>query len=152
MRFSQHEALLRLSWLQDGSTWPRDGPKTAQDGPRWSQDGPRWPQDGPKMAPRGPKMAPRSLNMAPRWPQDAPRLPQNATGEHPEPLNAIGGSIWGHLDTPTAMEEISGGPALDPWGTASRTPPRFIIAKRASIQSPADSRQCYVWKVVGSAE
>ena len=55
-RFSQHEALLRLSWLQDGSRWLRDCPKTAQDGPRWSQDSPRWPQDGPKTAQDGPKM------------------------------------------------------------------------------------------------
>ena len=137
--FSQYEALLRLSWLQDGSRWLRDRPEKAQDGPRLSQDGPRWPQDGPKMAPRRPKMAPRWLNMAPRWPQDGPRQPQNATGDHPEPLNAIGGSVWGHLETPTAMEETSGSPALDPWGTASRTP-------------PADYRQCCVWKIDGSAE
>ena len=137
-RFSQHEALLRLSWLQDGSRWLRDRPETAQDSPRLSQDGPRWLQDGPKMAPRRPKMAPRWLNMAPRWPQDGPRQPQNATGDHPEPLNAIGGSVWGHLETPLLWRKHLG--AL-PWipGTASRTP-------------PADSRQCYVWKIDGSAE
>ena len=105
----------------------------AQDGPSWAQHGPnmapRWPQDGPKMAPRRPKMAPRWLNMAPRWPQDGPRQPQNATGDHPETLNAIGGSIWGHLETPetpTAMEETSGGPALDPWipGEQHQGPPQ----------------------------
>ena len=66
MRFSQPEALLWVSWLQDSSTWPRYGPKTAQDGPRWSQ---RWP----KMSPRGRqdwlRQAPDNL----RWPKIGPR-------------------------------------------------------------------------------